>query len=344
MTTPTIELVRPSRGWTAGATLIEISGTGFRLPTRAVIGPRTTGRTPAPPPSVQVLFDGRPSPRVWVISETILRCLTPRHPPTRRDEEGVVIVSGTVDVQVQNLDADGAVIAGEVATVAQAYSFVRPELDGEGAWYIAAVALQEHLRDLIVENVGMNPGVEYDADTGDFANFVGLATLPGIAITKVAFPTSEEDAQDEGYVQAAGDPSGHLLQRRGPLINDITASLIFVSNNEREMLNLGEIQEHVFRHHAVFVSKPVDPDDASKGTVDLVLIATGPFGLSERIGNNDILTAERSFMVRQVLSTDLPGAPLEGLPESPAGLGHEGTRGITMPATNIRVGAAKLVE
>ncbi len=296
-----------------------------------------------PPPSVQVLFDGIPSPRVYVISATILRCVTPRHPPTRRDEEGIEISSGRADVQVQNLDDDGAVIAGELAVVAQAYHFVRPELDGAGAWYTASCALQEHLRDLVVENVGMNPGVEYDADTGDFANFVGLATLPGIAITKVAFPTSEDDAQDQSYTQAAGDPSGHLLVRRGPLVNDITASLVIVTNNEREMLNLGEILGHVLKHHSVFSSTLVDLSDAAKGTVDLVLFATGPFALSERLGNNDMLTAELPIVVKQVLSDDLPGAPLEGLPESPIGQGHEGTKGITMPATSIRLTGAKLV-
>ena len=310
MTTPTIELVRPSRGWTAGGTLIEISGTGFRLQARATPGPRTTGRTPAPAPSVQVLFDGRPSPRVWVISGTILRCITPRHPPTRIDENGTTISDGTVDVQVQNLDDDGAVISGELATVAQAYSFVRPELDGTGAWYTAAAMLQEHLRDLVVENVGMNPSVEYDAETGDFTGFVKLASLPGIAITKVAFPTGDDDAQDQSYTQAAGDPSGHLLQRRGALVNDLTASLVVVTNNEREMLNLGEILAHVLKHHPIFSSTLVDLSDPAKGTVDLVLFATGPFALSERLGNNDLITAELPIVVKQVLSDDLPGAPL----------------------------------
>ncbi len=343
MTTPTIELVRPARGWTAGGTLIEISGTGFRLPTRPTLGPRTTGRIHAPPPSVRVLFNGRCSPRVWVISETILRCLTPRHPPTRLDVDGTELSSGTVDIQVQNLDAAGEVIAGELATLSSAYSFVRPRLDVPGGWYNVAAVLQEHLRDLILENVGMNPGVEYDNDTGDFANFVGMAKLPGIAITRVTFPASEDDSQDNGYSEEAGDPSGHILQRRGPVVNDVTATLIVVTNNTGEALNLGEILAHVLKHHAVISSTPIDPDDPSKGTEDLVMVATGPYGLSDRIGNADLTTADQPIMIKHVLSDSLPGAPTEGLPESPADLPHEGTTGITMPAKRLVLHRAKLL-
>jgi hypothetical protein len=246
-------------------------------------------------------------------------------------------------VQVQNLDDAGRVIAGELATAAQIYSFVRPRLDGPGAWYDAAAALQEHLRDLIVENVGMNPGVEYDEDTGDFRNFVGLAHLPGIAVTRVTYPQGDDDSQDDGYLQEAGDPSGHLLQRRAPVVHDMTATLVLVSDSVRELLNLGEILAHVLRHHATFASAPVDPNDITKGTSDLVLVAAGAFGLSDRIGNTDICTADLPVMIKNVLSFDLPGAPTEGLPESPLDMPHEGTRGITMPVERLVLHRAKLV-
>lgn len=75
MATPTIANVTPAEGHTGGRTLVEITGTGFRLPT----SPAPTGPTSAPPPSVRVTFGTVAASNVAIFSSTLLSCLTPEN-------------------------------------------------------------------------------------------------------------------------------------------------------------------------------------------------------------------------------------------------------------------------
>lgn len=73
MTAPTISTISPTEGHTGGRTLVEITGTNFRLPT----APPATGMTSDPASSVRVKFGTVAASGVAVFSSTLLSCLTP---------------------------------------------------------------------------------------------------------------------------------------------------------------------------------------------------------------------------------------------------------------------------
>lgn len=326
-----LESVTPARGHTGGHTLVQIDGHGFRV--RTPVAP--SGPSLPPPPTVRVLFDGIPALAVEVVSEHVLRAVTPRHPPDRV-VDGQQVAVGTVDVQVLNLDDAGAPIAGEAGELAAAYTYVRPELAGYmGSWTRTLIAFKEMLQELLLENVRVNPSVDYDPDTLEAAGFVELAEGPGIALMNIAFPPSaEEKGHEPEMVDGLG---GYVLIRRPSLRTDIVGTIVLVGNNQEELINLGEACTHIFRDFGLFeVLK--DPDDATHGAHRYrAILATAGFVLSQRFGQSAVQTMEATFGIREVQSTDLPGAPLEGLPMSPKWLGHYGTVGVTRHAARIGV-------
>jgi hypothetical protein len=334
MTTPVLNLVRPTKGWSAGGTLVQLDGGGFRMPTKQQ--PRM-GITPEAPPSVRVLFDGKPATKVQVISSAIIRCITPYHPPTR-ERNGVQITNGVASVVVQNLDDDGNVIG--TATLSDAYEFVRPELGTKnvrGAWVRVADAFVEHWKNIFSENVRFNPSVDYDADMGELSEFVEFADLPGIAITRVSFPDSAMEPEGGPVLQEV--TAEVLLEKRPPMASDWLFTLILVSDNMGELLNLCEVVKTCFRDASKFRVQ-VDEDDPSLGEAEFSMVQTGPLSLSERIGTTDVVTAEVTAAIYRVLSLDLPGAPEEALPGMPQ-RPHQGTRAIAPRVQRISVGRTR---
>ena len=338
MATPTIELVRPALGWTGGNTLVEITGRDFQTPPP---GDRHAGApVPAPAPTVVVLFDGRPATEVQVVSPTLLRCLTPRHPPSRKNGKGEITSNGIVPVTVQNVDAAAAMIAGETVTLDEAFEYRRPELgtvETLGLWRRVWAATIEHFRDLLLENVAALPSVDYDAETGDFRGYVELATLPGIALTSVRFPQSNEaEAETLNPVKL---PDGRWLLQKPPVVRDLSFKMVVVSNSQGELLNICEALAHVLATCPLIevANDPGAPDPVIK----FQLMQTVDLAVNERLGGTDVLTAECEATVLRLTSQDVPGAPTAALPGTPGYYGHEGTRGITRGVQTITVGGSR---
>lgn len=337
MTTPTIELVRPAAGWSGGNTLVEITGTGFQVPTPGVR--RASAPLPAPAPTMAVLFDGKPATAVQVVSPTLLRCLTPRHPPSRLNARGEIVTRGLVDVTLQNLDGNGAVLAGEEAVAASVYEFKRPELgtvQSTGLWLRVYRAVIDHLQNVLLENVRANPSVDYDADTGDFKGYVELAQLPGIALTSVRFPQSLESEAQQPMVEIA---PGRWILQKPPVVRDLSFKLVIVSNSQGELLNLCEALTHVLATCST-IEVATDAGDPTP-VVDFQMQQAGDLGVNERLGGTDVMTAEVEVTVLRLTSQDVPGAPTQGLPGAPGYLGHEGTRGVTRGVESFALGGAR---
>jgi hypothetical protein len=64
MATPTLTSISPATGSTGGRTLVELRGSGFRLPPE----PSATGPAPVPGPTVAVEVAGRPATDVRVLA------------------------------------------------------------------------------------------------------------------------------------------------------------------------------------------------------------------------------------------------------------------------------------
>jgi hypothetical protein len=304
MAIPTLDQVSPSVGHSAGSTLVRITGTGFQLP----FPPPTVvvGKASKAPPSVRVLFDGIPARSVRVFSPTTLYCTTPRHKPdewsyvapnaatrpapsaTPKDVPAGFSVQqtafGTVSVEVQNLDEEGNVIAGETATLEEAYTYRRPRLDGFGGLLYVLSAFEDMLRTDITPNVSFNPSVDYDSESGMMLGFVGLAALPGIAITEVSILTSGDSRKEK--LEVDGE-NGLVIVRRPPIKKDVYFTLAMVSDRINELTSLIELVEHHFAtNEGVEVQR--DPSDPDKGSV-LYPYLTDPNGsqFSGRIGRTD---------------------------------------------------------
>ena len=335
MAVPTLSSITPTTGLSGGRPLVQLAGSGFRLPSPPNPTAPRASAYPKPPPSVLVTFDGIAATRVQVVSETLLRCLAPKHSPARLRGPDGNPVSGTADVVVQNLDDDGAPIAGETATLPAAFTFVRPRLDRPGTWIRALEGLAEALRQDLLENVVVNPPIDYNDDPT--AQQIKFSELPGLGIFSIAFVDSERMNEARPQRYAAG---GVVEIRRAPLVRDMRADVVLVSNKIMELVNLMEAIEHAFRD-GLRVVIDREYDDPGQGQITCACTFATPLSIGTRIGVSDVMTAEGTIVVHEILSSDMPGAPQAGLPETPPGEPHAATREITRRMEKFDAGGTK---
>ncbi|RTL16001.1 MAG: hypothetical protein EKK55_25040 [Rhodocyclaceae bacterium] len=351
MAVPTIASVTPPFGWTLGGSVVEIAGTGFKLPP-----PPPTAQSaplPAPPPTVQVLFDGVPAPRVWVASATLIRCLPPPHAANRwvfrfddKDLPGkpnadvpegatlVQVANGTVDVSVTNLQPDGAAVAGETVTAEEAFTYRRPRLDRPGAWLNARDAFLEELRIHVLENVVTSANVDYDPETGDPQGLIGLATLPGIAVTQLAFPKSK-DQRGSGQELVASDAGDKFFVRRRPIFHDMTCVLLLAAESDVELFDMAEDLALYFEHSKGLIV-PIDPAGGDHGNLSCrYIVDAAGVQFQGRLGRGNVETATLTVMVRTVPLDSVPGVDPDPLPGEPGWVGHEGMVGVTRRAQRL---------
>lgn len=331
MATPTISSITPNTGHTGGKTLVEIVGTNFALPPP----PPAEGPTTAPAPSVAVTIGGRPCPVVWVVSPTLLRALTPIHDPSGipavvAEPERSIPAAAAIpasDVVVQNLDATGAPIVGESATLATAYSFVRPDLTVECHLELVIKAFILELERQVIDNVQWNPHTDYDPDTGDALNFCELARLPGIAIVGLKLPKSQW-RQDNTIAEVPIDGATFIM-RRPPDVRDVAMTLVGASDNSGELTRLLQATEGFFRKNPT-LALDRDPADPTKGSIEYQLdrASDDEVSISGTMGSTNVRTFAFSVAIRGVLLEEIPGLPTSSIPGAPADFSAEPTIGI----------------
>lgn len=357
MSVPTITRVTPRSGWTGGGSLVEIEGTGFKLPPAPPPNPTTP--VPKPAPSMVVTFGGVPATRVKVVSPTLLRCIHPRGSPDRwafvyasgkvtpapgptaEAPDGAVVQQtafGTVDVTVANYQPNGAPVPGESATAEKAFTFRRPRLDRAGVWLRVLDAFLEDLSLATVENVVFAPNVDYDED-GRPAALVGMATGPGIGLVNLRFPSSKDQTQ-RGPTEVAGDNDTTFL-RRAPVWSDMVGALVIVAESDEELFSLMEAVTVYFRVNEGLLMQR-DPAGGDHGTI-LFRYVTDPDGpqVRGRIGRTNTMTASLTVQVRGIPLDSVPGIEPEALPGEPGWLGHEGIVGVRRRVRVITVTAGK---
>lgn len=357
MTTPYVQLVSPAAGITAGNQLVEIRGFNFRTRTPSAIGARSGPRA-QPSPTVRVLFGDREARSVQVISQDILRVLSPRHPPSAwayETNDGrrvpapppfaepapnapagasyVQVTNGTVSITVQNLDDDGVPIPGEEYVAENAFTFRRPRLDRPGTWLLLLEGLANELHELITPNVAFNPSLDYDVDTGGLTGVTGLAQLPGVAITSVDIAQSENTDQGQREVCVDEDAGVIALQRR-PVKRDFRASLVIVADNMDELLNLAELVDTTFD---AGVSVQIPADNPDEPPHEYAWLIPGGITIPDRTGRGELLIAQASLLCFEVTSLSIPGASLEGPLAIPSWLAGSSTVGLTRTAKVFRL-------
>jgi hypothetical protein len=145
---PTIATVLPAKGHTGGATLIEITGSGFVLPP----GPGNALPAPAPVARMRVSFGGVVADGVEVTDAGTLYCFTPVHD------------AGVVDVSVQEL----AELPAEVRSAAGPFALA-------GGETLELVVLEGDVQSVTIGVGEITPGAATPAQVAAALNrFVGV--------------------------------------------------------------------------------------------------------------------------------------------------------------------------
>lgn len=332
--TVSIESLSPTAGHTGGKTLVLITGTGFAV--ASTPPPNANGFTPAPPPAVWVWFGGVPALSVAVLSDTELYATTPALAPTA-DETGRGTLPTVVDVVVANLDAFGAPILSELATAASAYSFVLPNLtDPEQESDLARLIRTwlTLLRAQVTPNVSWPKNTDFDQDTGDLLSVTDLPALPGLVVSSVTVRENDFYARRDPYYVDNGD--GSFTQKAPPDTVDLVFSIVGVSNNPVELLNLAAAFKRFLRKNP-YVTMARDPSGVVPGSVkyDLEWHEGRDLPVTSLANANNLSHFVYDVAILGFDIEDMPGLPLGG--PSDTGRAHEATQGISYEAETITV-------
>lgn len=310
MAIPTITSITPARGHTGGRTLVEIVGTGFKLPASSP----AEGLTPTPAQTGKVLFGTTPALVVAVAGADLLYCQTPIHDP------------GLVGVTVQNIDANGVLIPTEQAVRANGFEFVRPDISQESHLTAAIRALLQELKRQVLDNVSFTVQTDYDDATGDLLNIAMVAKLPALVLTNLELIEQHSGGTPRTPTeQSIGD--GRFVRRRAPV--DVVAKLVLigVSDNPMEILNLAQATR-VFFQKNITLDVPRDPalPNGDKAGYDLDFAFGGPIAVTTSTDNSNVESFAGSLTISDILLEDIPGLPTDKPAGFPATWPHEATQ------------------
>lgn len=172
MAVPTITSCEPSTGLTRGYNVIFVNGTNFRLP------PEVSGYDPGDAQqTVRVTFDGVASAQAHSLSTT--RAVV-QVPPWAGDYNSDT--PGSVDVIISNLDDAGDVISGETATLADGYTYARPDIVSRVTAQRITEELVKILRRTVITNVTTGMTTAYADDFAEDLDKIKEARLPLIEV------------------------------------------------------------------------------------------------------------------------------------------------------------------
>lgn len=317
MAPPVLDTITPATGHTGGQTFVEISGSGFQLPTVLSGIPR-----PVPPPSLSVTFGGVPATDVRVLSSTKITCLSPRCPLLSADGRPT---PGKVDVVVTHLNTDGSAVSGETDTLADAFEFVRPDLTTKSfpMWVLECLMRQFILQ--VVDRVDF--AVHTDYRDPDSISYERIPEAPCLVFTDVSFVASPGR---EGAITEIALPGGRFLSVRAAAFRDCELSIAAIGSTVRETMNLMVSLDRFFAKNPVLVvPRSVDNADPSAGTIEFALESEPLQGLRITAGGSESNIKSCALMaaIRGIPIEDIPGLPTSGTEEVPDEVAAEGVRG-----------------
>lgn len=301
MPAPTITSLTPASGPTGGRTLVEVAGSGFRLPPP----PPPSGSTLPPKPTVQILIGGRDATAVRVRASDRLTFISP------------IGDAGAADVVLRNLDDDGAPISGEDVTLAGGFLYRMPELAAESDLARLVRTLLRELKRQVLPNVSLTVQTDFDAQTGDELHIAELASLPAIVLVG---PELREDRfySMNQLPEVAGAP-GTVLRRRVPYTVDLAFTLVGASDHTVELLNLMAATE-LFFHKNKFLEMPRDLANRAGDHVryEMDFAPDGDLRVTSQPNDSNVRSFSGSFVVRGFDLEDLAGVPGDAITEQTA--------------------------
>jgi len=218
-----------------------------------------------------------------------------------------ITTDGAYAVTVENYDDAGDFIAGETVTKVNAFRPLRPNLSTEG--HLAAVfrAFRRELVRQVVANVSYAVDSDYDDDTGD-VELTFLAKLPHVMVIDVSTPDSDRSVDKAYEEDNVDDPEtgGTFVVYRRPQLVDVKGTLVGVSDNQVEVINLAHALRQFFvKNRLLTVSR--HPSDSSLGTIDYTMKAAG--GPAFALRGNNLQAFSMPFAVIGVRLEEIPGLP-----------------------------------
>jgi len=292
MAAPTIDSISPATGSTGGGTLVDVLGSGFRLP------PLPPAEGPAPPagPTVAVLVGGRSALDVDVLAADRLTFLAP---PGE---------AGPADVVVRNLDDAGDPIVGEDVTAPAALTYAQPRLAVESDLTRLVRTLLRELKRQVHANVSLTVQTDFDAQTGDELHLTELASLPGLVLVGPELTENRFYSLNSPPEVPAGD--GTAFRRRVPYTVDLGFTLVGVADHTTELLNLMATAE-LFFHRNKHLEMDRDPANAGAGRVryEMDFTPDGDLRVTSQPNASNVRSFSGSFVLRGFDLEDLAGVP-----------------------------------
>lgn len=293
MAVPTFTSATPAVGPVGGGNVIVIAGTNFQLP----VAQPVAGPSEPRPATVRVTVDGREVLFVDVTDTTELFVAVPPWHGAPTDDP-----IAAVDIVISNIDSAGVVIPGETVTATDAYIYKRPIIHDTAAdptaaqspYTLISAALITALRRQVISNVAQTTHVDY-AEPGVLE--ISISKIPALILQG---PTIARDTDRwHSEQQVVDNLDGTFGIKKPPYVAKMTYTLIGVTDNEREYMNLiGSIQECFERNK--FLAVDIDMFDPSKGRVNLVLELTQPPQATSAPSDNNIRTFAAVCEVRGV--------------------------------------------
>lgn len=301
MPAPTITSLTPSSGLTGGRTLVDVVGSGFRLPSP----PPPSGPTPPPKPSVQVLVGGREASEVRVRADDRLTFLTPAGD------------AGPVAVVVRNIDDDGAAIPGEEVTLANGFRYRLPTLAAESDLARLVRTLLRELKRQVLPNVSLTVQTDFDAHTGDELHIAELASLPALVL--VGPELREDRFYSLNQLPEVPGSAGTFLRRRVPYTVDLAFTIVGASDHTVELLNLMAATE-LFFHKNKFLEMTRDPASPTGSRVryEMDFAPDGDLRVTSQPNESNVRSFSGSFVIRGFDLEDVAGLLGEGAIEQTA--------------------------
>jgi hypothetical protein len=239
---PSIEFVSPAAVGAAGGELVRIAGTGISARVAVVFGARAADIVSVIPDGARVLVDVRAP-----ASE-----------------------AGDVALVLQNLDADGAPVPGEAATVP--FRFVRALLGVESDLTRLVRALLRALKSQVIANAATPVSLDYREQ---ISSVIPIAKVPSLTVLGPDVRENRVYATNETGERATTGPAGPEVEvLRPPVAVDLRFVLEVVTNTTADHLNLFTALVNFF-HRNPYITIERDGRDPSAGTVRFPLFADG---------------------------------------------------------------------
>ncbi len=283
----TVTSASPSTVASAGRSMVEIIGTGFRQQT---VAPATsTGPLPAPAPSVRVFFGTDEALRVRVASATRLLVTLPPHDV------------GTFDVDVVNVDDFGAEL--ERGTLTNGIVFERPNLTGDGDLVRIIRTLIRELKRQVVAEVVLTTSVDWDDLPIELPRETAVAKVPALWLTGPKLRSSS-GVETQNY-PTVEEGATSASESRSPRTVDLVFGYNVIAESAIVTLNFVQAATS-FMNRNKTLSVVRDPSNTALGVIEYVMELESDFDMDSTPNEDGLYSGQATISIRAV---DILGMP-----------------------------------